>query len=602
MGYHTETVSSIADLITKLDTWMAANGWTAEHLDTTTTVTTGGEWAMRRTFGATNLRFAASWDAANSGVNLAIYQYVDQNYVIADRPWGQDHDSGNGFAGSTPDASIAGARHVILAAAPIRYHVWEGRTPADYTYVAVETAAGEFAHFGFGVLDKQGGDWDGGEFVYGQRNYLGAAATGAANFDGMSFLLDGHLNDTLEAGGPSNGAELLAATIHCESMPNQPAGGMWGISAGGSTAGHQTDFGTDRQSNDGVSSDVDRVLFTWGLRAGPFAQGFQRSAGFDLSGEMRLWPVAVTYVDPSTSDIHGCPIGYMPNAFGCNLQNYVAGDTVQDEDGNTYRLFPAQKKWPGSGAGTSGYLGIAYKEPLLLPPSSYAQCSAWIDFSDTSTHTEVSGNLSQVDDKSGNGNHAVQATAGERPTTTTVSGMTMGDFDGVDENMTIPNAAELNPEAETFTIFVVYRSSDANEGALVNKGNNPASPRYGSFLTSGTDIIVNVNDNAGSGDVFTQDNTRDWSNGAVKLLSWQIDRVSNTHRIWDGREETADSGLDISSVGSLSNSQDVFFGVHQQANNFPFLGQIGEVVLLKGALSTTEFINLQTYLLEKWSI
>ena len=43
MGYKNETVTSISDLITKLDSWMSSNGWTAEHLDTSTTAGTGGE-------------------------------------------------------------------------------------------------------------------------------------------------------------------------------------------------------------------------------------------------------------------------------------------------------------------------------------------------------------------------------------------------------------------------------------------------------------------------------------------------------------------------------------------------------------------------------
>lgn len=115
MSEYNATCTSIIDLITKLNAQLVSRGWTSDHLDTTATATTGGEWAMS----LGNVRFATSWDSENSGVNLAIYQYSDQAYVIGDRPWGQDHDSGNGFAGSTPDASIDNARHVVLAAAPI---------------------------------------------------------------------------------------------------------------------------------------------------------------------------------------------------------------------------------------------------------------------------------------------------------------------------------------------------------------------------------------------------------------------------------------------------------------------------------------------------
>ena len=60
MAFTTEAVTSISDLVTKLDAWMALNGWTSEHIDITTTAGTGGEWAMRR---------VESLPAAQTGIN-----------------------------------------------------------------------------------------------------------------------------------------------------------------------------------------------------------------------------------------------------------------------------------------------------------------------------------------------------------------------------------------------------------------------------------------------------------------------------------------------------------------------------------------------------
>ena len=358
MAFTNDTVTSLSNLIDKLNTWMAANGWTSEHIDLTTTAGTGGEWAMRRINGSTQLRFAASWDAANSGEILSLYQYYDQNYVIADRPWGQDHDSGNGFAGTTPDSSLDNERHVDIGATPIQFWAFEDD---DYTHIVVETSSGTYVHFGFGMLDKLGGDWDGGEYCYGQRGNKTSFNTGAFHWDGSTFLLDGLVNDTTDSGGESNGMELFAATIHCESLANQPSGGMWGVCMGGKESSPQTDFGTDRQSNDGVSSDADRVLFTWGLRSGPFANGLYTIDGTAVTGHIAMWPVAVTYVDTTTGDIHGCPIGQMKDTAGINIRNYSGGDTVTI-GGDTWVIFPAETKWPGSGTGHTGYLGIAYKQ------------------------------------------------------------------------------------------------------------------------------------------------------------------------------------------------------------------------------------------------
>ena len=361
MAFTTDTVTSLSNLVDKLDIWMAANGWTSEHKDLLTTVGTGGEWAMRRTSGATNLRFSASWDAAGTPTKLALYQYVDQNYVIGNRPWGQHNDSGNGLMATTPDSSISNERHVILTGTPIRFWAFEGD---HYTYIVVKTTADEYAHFGFGLLDKQGGDWTGGEFVYGQRN-SGTSGNSQAVRDDRTHLLDGYFNDTGDTGGLSNNSELIAATIHCESLPNQPTNGQWAVSMGGKAASPQTDFGFDRQSNDGSSSDIARVNFTWGLRSGPWAATYYRAHGADQTGEVRFWPIGMTYVDDSTGDLHGVPIGWMPEAFGCSLAQYTGEDILLDDDSKQYYIFPAYKRWPSSGpeTGTSGYLGVAYRIP-----------------------------------------------------------------------------------------------------------------------------------------------------------------------------------------------------------------------------------------------
>ena len=351
MGYKNETVTSISDLITKLDSWMATNGWTSEHLDVTTTATTGGEWAMRRTAGATNIRFAASWDSENAGVNLALYQYVDQNYVIASRPWGQANDSGNGFAGSTPDSSIEDARHVVLAAAPLQYWAFED---VDYTHIVVEVSDGRYVHFGWGILEKYG-DWTGGEYCYGQVNSLLPYTSGLIAGDSVSYHLDGHLNDNSGEGYVS-GTELLAATIHAEGLPNQTVNGQWCISAGGKTsASVQATFGNDRQA-----VPVARHMFIDGLRAGVPCETFNRHAqGTDISGHHAMWELAPRYYDDSTGDVYG-PMGRVLDVRGINVANWTGGDEIL-QGGDTWVIFPAQVKWV-SGAQTSGNLGIAYKK------------------------------------------------------------------------------------------------------------------------------------------------------------------------------------------------------------------------------------------------
>ena len=611
--YQTETVSSISDLVTKLDTFMSSNGWIAEHLDTTATAGTGGEWAMRLIATGVEVRFAASWDAANSGTNLALYHYTDQDYVIADRPWGQDHDSGNGGAG-TLDATITASRHVAIGASPVRYHAFLETN--SHVYIIVETATGVFAHFGFGMGDKNGGDYTGGSFVYGQLNSSSLGSSQAIR-DGRSHLLDGLFNDTGDLGDLSNGSELHAATIHLEGFANQPAGGKFAVCMGGKEGSPQTDFGTDRQSNDGVSSDVDRVLCTWGLRSGPWANGFYRASNTDMSGELRLWPICTSYVDTTTGDIHGMPTLKMKDVFGLNMRQYVAGDTITDDAGDTYYIFPAHTKYSGSGSeqGTSGYLGIAYKVPEAAtssPPSAFSELSAWWDFSDAANVTlEDNGRISQVSDKSGNALHLTQTTDARRPRRVDIDGMSYGQFQSGDTHwMSAAHDDLLDIDDSTFTMCFVLRQDAKTAGALLSKGNNPAAPRYHirTYLSSGDsdsdgDLIVNTNDNVGSGDVYTNDTSEDWTGGDVQLITIQVDKTADIYRIYRNGVLTADSGDSISTVGTLSNTQDVFVGVQQDlTNTFPLQGQIGEIVILKGDFSTANIDLLNAWFIDKWSI
>jgi len=360
MAFTNQSTTSFVDLIGKLEAFMASNGWTCERLDLTTNPTTGGEWAMRRDAASSDLKFAASWDAANTPNLIALYQYVGQNYDTAKRPWAQNNDSGNGFAGKA-DASIATHRHAIIGSSPVQFWAFEGD---HYTHVVVEHATGEVSQFGWGVGEKGNDTWSNGAYCYGQRN-SGTTGANQATRDDRSHLLDGFFNDTVDAGGLASGSELLAATVHIEGFPSQTAGGKFCVVMGGTGASPQTTPGSDRQSNDGSSSDTLRGFLTWGLRGGWFAQGFSRIDGSDATGHKGMWPIACTYAQGS--DIHGTPLFHMKDAYGLNIKNEP--DVLGSEftfGGETFVVFPAHKKYSGAGAetGTSGYLGVAYRKVL----------------------------------------------------------------------------------------------------------------------------------------------------------------------------------------------------------------------------------------------
>lgn len=610
MSEYNATCTSIIDLITKLNAQLVSRGWTSDHLDTTATATTGGEWAMS----LGNVRFATSWDSENSGVNLAIYQYSDQAYVIGDRPWGQDHDSGNGFAGSTPDASIDNARHVVLAAAPIQFWVFTPSLTATevYAHIVVETSTGNFTHFGFGSLNKKG-DWTGGEYAYGQFNNGSNSGSGVISVDAASYALDGMLND----GTGITDAELYAATIHCEGLPNQPAGGMWAVSVGGSVGGGtQSTFGNDRQSNDGASSDTARVMFFDGLRSGPWPTHFYRSAGKDIGGEMRMWPIAPRYYDGTTGHVYG-PMGFMPRVYGCTLPGNIPTAQVYTDEATSYYVFPANRVWSAGDTSSSGHLGIAYaisEADTELSPSDFAALSGHWDASDVANMTlEDNGRVSQLDDLSGNGHHLLQTTDARRPIwfTDPTTGLDAINFKAASDHfLSVVSHADLDVGTGDMLINIVYRQDTKAAGALIAKGNTATVSARWVARTDGTGdsdtdtgMVLEHNDNVASGDVSNTESTQDWCEGGWTLLTYLIDQTGAAEaRIWKDGVEIG-SGTDISSITTLLNTQPLLVGVEEStsfANAFD--GQIGEISMIQETPTDTSIDLLNTYFINKWGI
>ncbi len=90
--------------------------------------------------------------------------------------------------------------------------------------------------------------------------------------------------------------------------------------------------------------------------------------------------------------------------------------------------------------------------------------SIWFDVADSATITEVSGACSQINDKSGFGRHASQATSSQRPTysLTGRNGLPALIADGVDDRMVIANASSLPLAAGAMTMIGAFYASAAS--------------------------------------------------------------------------------------------------------------------------------------------
>jgi hypothetical protein len=317
MAFSTGTATDITALITALNTFAVANGWTSDLLPSVTP----GQMAMHRN----NIYVSFRW-ATSSPTHLGVYQAL--GYTGGNQPGQHPNDSNNGAVTGT-DATLLTERCVSsLGNGPFTYWFFEQDV---YIHVVVEATADVFKHFGMGTLVKTG-DWTGGEYAYGHYDVSATSARITTN----TFLLDGIYNETNAT------SKMRAATLHVEGLPAQGGTGKWGQVTGSSVA----------PGND--TAGVLRVSIHGGFRGGPTATPFGRFAAGLASGEIPMYPIEVYYWDITNARAYY--LGYMPDVRGVNIKNFAARQVVTIGSDQWY-FFPSAQKVTG----VTQNQGIAYR-------------------------------------------------------------------------------------------------------------------------------------------------------------------------------------------------------------------------------------------------
>ncbi len=334
MAFTNQLTTNTADLISKLNTFLSANGWTTHH------VPASGEFAAEKNpSGSTWITMAVQWDTSTPR-NLGIYQWHGATYNSGASPWAQNNDSGNGAA-STSNATISGNRRAFLGTAGAPQEFWAFEDD-DYCHVVVRYDTDSYTHFGFGLLHKFN-DWTGGEYCYGQE--WTDVSSNCAVQTNCSLLLDGLAADA----SPITNMEERSATLHIEGMTEQAGSEIWGVAMGNQNSAN---LGTDRGAND-------RIHILGGFRAGLLVPHFGQFAGTVARGLVPMYPILVAYWNRTNADI--TPLGTMQDVRGVSMRNFAAGDEIT-VGGDTWVVFPSRKRADAVASGTSVYQGIAYKQ------------------------------------------------------------------------------------------------------------------------------------------------------------------------------------------------------------------------------------------------
>lgn len=217
---------------------------------------------------------------------------------------------------------------------------------------------------------------------------------------------------------------------------------------------------------------------------------------------------------------------------------------------------------------------------------------AWYDATDSSTITEISGEVSQWDDKSGNGQHLGQAVIGTQPTTNvrTLNGLNVLDFDGTDyfvsSTFNIPSSGDIN-------IFMV---------AVIDAIDNAFDSIFAMKVVTGNDFQFDANNVT----QFNGDITRSSGNNVNSVngpyhgptvYSTRFNQTGETVSAWyDG---TKDGEEALSLGGQLTSPQDRFYVMTNRADSQFTDGAVAEIVIIEDM--TTEIQQkVEGYLAWKW--
>lgn len=339
MAYSTGSATDLGDLLTKLDVFMVANGWTQDDFDDGATSASQGyaQWHKN------DMHVGVKW-VANDPIDMSIHQALGNGGSVF--PGAHTDDSGNGYnAAFGNNSSLDDERCVNkIGDGPfVSYHFFEQDASPAYVHVVVETQNEVFRHFGWGEMEKFN-DWTGGEYAYGC--YIEEGTGSSPNDTGHWLFFDGIQAST-------NSQTKRNATIHAEGLPHQGASEKWLHHSGGLT----NDPSSDSDFDD-TAGNTKRITFG-GFRGGPTAYLMGQFRSDVATGHIPIYPLAIFTYDFSNNFCYF--LGNIPDIRGIEVFNFAPGQEVTIGS-DVWVVFPTARRTEDSVENRTYYQGVCYKK------------------------------------------------------------------------------------------------------------------------------------------------------------------------------------------------------------------------------------------------
>ena len=241
----------------------------------------------------------------------------------------------------------------------------------------------------------------------------------------------------------------------------------------------------------------------------------------------------------------------------------------------------------------------------------------WLDASDASTVTTVSGAVSQWNDKSGNARHATQGTAANRPTYTSAgqNGLNVLTLDGSNDSMALGSNLALGT---AHTVVIAAKNSatitTATSGQMLLSGGSYVDSSTSEWLFGAGSLTGNLTDErlfslvvadfGGNAEVFGRGKTNaDVSGGLIVSESFTTAGNAFTGRLNGSADYAAASsagGFSSTSTRYPTFTRGIGYRFSNAANYWN--GQVWEIVLATSELSLSNIERIEGYLAHKWGL
>jgi hypothetical protein len=224
----------------------------------------------------------------------------------------------------------------------------------------------------------------------------------------------------------------------------------------------------------------------------------------------------------------------------------------------------------------------------------------WLDAADASTVTTVSGNVSQWNDKSGNGRNVTQGTAGSRPAYTSagLNGLNVLTFDGTADSLSNTSAA-LQRNVGGSTIWAVARpgSNTAFSKFIVQTITTAPATRAVLLYDASTGFITGGRRQ--TADTF-QGTTATAYSSSAKILCGQFDYTNAALTAFENGTQTATRSFQTS--GSTPNDAGGLFVGSNNLSATYWNGIICEIIFTHSVPSQSLREQVEGYLAHKWGL